>query len=235
MKLTPKSEGNAALLVAEGGLWVTLVGGVVSLVTALRPALAYEWAFTWSLPGLLGGRTYAPSLPATIKPDDPGLQLPMLPWKDTSNGTVDAATGLAPVTFGAPVQAHVWWAGFDLTTMEMIAWLAPPVLAAVCVIWGSWLLLRLVRSARAGEVFTLRNAVRLRWLAAIIGVGGLLHNALDAWGTAWILGRSAAASHLDTSSMTVNIAPVWVSLVVAALAVIWEHGVRLARDADGLV
>lgn len=79
------------------------------------------------------------------------------------------------------------------------------------------------------------NAGRLRWLAAVIAVGGLTHNALAGWGPNWILSNSAAAAYLDTTTYTMSFAPLFVGLVIAAVAIIWEHGVRLALDADGLV
>ena len=235
-RVTGAQDGRVAVAIAEAGLWVSLLGGLLGLVSALRTTVygLTGWSFLvasrW-LPNL-----YMPSLPATIRSDDPGLQLPALAWKDTVDGTVDAATGLPPVSIGGPVRAVVEWPGFTtLTPMETIVWLSPAWIAAVGVLVGSWLLLRIARSARKGEVFTLPNAHRLRWLALLIAVAGLAHNAVASWGPIWILTRSAAASHLETDHWTMSFSPALFALVVAALAVIWEGGVRLAQDSDGLI
>ena len=242
MAATSTRERSAALVVAEAGLWLTLAGGVLGLLDVLRRVLAFEWLFNWGLaanPTWLPdwmGKVYSPTLPATLNPENPELQLPALAWQQTTDGTVDAATGLPPVSITPPVQATVAWPGYDgFSSVEMLVWVAPGLIASLAVIAGSWLLLRVVRSARTGEVFTMANAVRLRWLAAVIAVGGLAHNALAGWGPTWILSNSAAADYLDTTTYTMSVAPLFVGLVIAAVAIIWEHGVRLARDADGLV
>lgn len=228
MAMTPTTERHAALALAEGALWLTLVGGILSVVAAAREAAWILLGWDW-----LGRGTKVASLPATL--NAAGLEqtdLPHLEWTD-SNGTVDAATGRPPVEIGGPVEVDVTLWG--LTAGEDLARLAPSMMLAVGVVAASWLLLRIVRSARAGEVFTMANAYRLRWLACVTGIGGLAHNAIAAFGPNWILSRSAVAEYVDTSTYTMSFAPVIVFLVLAALAVIWEHGVRLARDADGLV
>lgn len=242
MGATSTRERSAALVMAEVGLWLTLAGGALGLLDVLRRVLAFEWLFNWGLaanPTWLPdwmGKVYPPTLPATLNPEDPELQLPALAWQQTSSGTVDAATGLPPVSITPPVQATVSWPGYDgFSPAEMLVWVAPALIGSAAVIAGSWLLLRVVRSARTGEVFTMSNAVRLRWLAVVIAVGGLIHNAFAGWGPNWILSNSAAADHLDTSTYTMSVAPLFVGLVIAAVAIIWEHGVRLASDADGLV
>jgi hypothetical protein len=238
VKATSGTERRAALLLTESVLWLCLAMGAVGLLGVIRNLLAFGSLISVRLPRptALFGRLYTPSLPATIDATDPELHLPVLAWDDTANGTVDAATGLTPVSISPPVTAQVVWPGPDaLTPAEMLVWVAPPLVAAIGMIAGSWLLLRVVRSARKGEVFTMANAVRLRWLAGVVAVTGIVHNGLESWGSNWILGRSAAAAHLDTSTFTLSLAPVWVGLILAGLAVIWEHGVRLARDADGLV
>ena len=231
MTATSTTERKFALTLAEGGLWLVLIGGLVGVLVALRE-------ITWELTGwnwlLVGPSVPVASLPATLNEAGFGqVQLPAADWIDTVRGTVDAATGLPPVEVGGPVQVQVSFWG--MSHGESLARLAPSLLLSVGMVLGSWLLLRIVRSARAGEVFTMRNAIRLRWLAAVIGIGGLVHNALAAWVPNWILSRSAAATYVDTSTFTISFAPVYVGLLIAALAVIWEHGVRLAEDADGLV
>ena len=232
MAVTSRTERNAALLLAEGALWVLLIGGVVGVLAALRDLLAGE-SGVWSSPlRLVGGGSHPPALHATLDPLDAQLQLPT----PITGGTVDAATGLAPVTIGPPVEATVAWGDSGgLTQVELLVWQAPALIASIGVIVGSWLLLRVVRSARVGEVFTMANAVRLRWLAAVIGVAGIGYEALASWGSNWILANSAAGPHLDTSTYSMSLVPILAALVVAAVAVIWEHGVRLARDTDGLV
>lgn len=58
---------------------------------------------------------------------------------------------------------------------------------------------------------------------------------LAGWGPNWILSNSAAAAYVNTTTFTMSFAPLFVGLVIAAVAIIWDHGVILARDADGLV
>ncbi len=238
---TVQRERTAALALAEASLWLVLVGGFLGVLALLRElaATASNWnPLSWAnpvvdhLPRWLPP-IFDPSLPATLDANSPEVKLPFLEWVQTSNGTVDAATGLPPVSISPPIRPTVNFPA--LSDGQNLVRLAPALLLALGLIAGSWLLLRIVRSARAGEVFTMANAVRLRWLAVVIGVGGLLHNAIAALGPNWILSQSAAAAYLDTSAVTISFAPVSLALIIAALAVIWEHGVRLAQDADGLV
>lgn len=197
---------------------------------------------------LLGIQALGPVLPGGLEPwgegralvgvDDALLDTPVvLPeapeWDDTSaDGTRDKVTGLGPVEITGPYRAQVtlWSPTAGERAAYVVAKVAPSLVALAVLV----VLLKLVRSARGGDPFTPVNVRRLRLLAVLVGVGGVLAGAGAEMLEAWMLDHSAAAA-FTVKEAVLPLNAVLLGLLIAVLAEVWAHGVRLREDVEGLV
>lgn len=156
-----------------------------------------------------------------------------LAFVNTGDGATDVSTGLPAVELMGPYTASVEI--LNPTQGEQFAYVTigalVPVLAAVVL----WVLLRVVSSVNKGTPFTGTNAKRIWLLAALIGIGGTVVSFADNWVDVYLISRSAAASAFQTSRVTFDVWPLLVGLVVGIIALTWDRGVALERDAEGLI
>lgn len=197
------------LKLAQVVLWLGVVIGAAQIWSCLAALLEHRGV---ALPDFLGAGD--PSVTAS-------LQQGVLALPDIAEPEVTE-----------PVTATAAWSGFDaLRTSDVLLMVAPRFVAGACTVAGALLLLRIVRSP---EVFTHANAVRLGWLGLVIALGGLLSPSLSAVGSRIILDGTALAPYTRTIA-SMSLVPLLVAALVLGLAYLWEHGVKLARDSDGLV
>jgi hypothetical protein len=164
---------------------------------------------------------------------DAGISVRNAPtWRSTPTGTVDARTGGRPVELEGPFLGQV---GFPAPSVEQrllwVSWRASiPLLAAGALC----LVLLIVRSVRAADPFTATNARRLRWLAALVGVGGTLVSVLGAALRRWLLDNSGAGN-IVVRDWFFSWTPLLVGLLIAVLAQVWSRGVELRSELEDVV
>ncbi|MDH5519389.1 MAG: DUF2975 domain-containing protein [Acidimicrobiia bacterium] len=155
-----------------------------------------------------------------------------LTWIDTEDGTRDAATGLAPVELGGPVEAELsFWSP---TTSQRTIWVIGQVLAPLMVAAGIWLVFQIVRSARRGDPFTTANENRLWSLAFLVGVGGTAYQ-LVAGAVDMLLIQRSAAADMFAITATISFLPLIFGLLIALLAAVWRLGIELREDVEGTI
>ncbi len=151
---------------------------------------------------------------------------------DTPEGTRDSATGQRPVEISGPYYAEVNF--LDPSPTERVIWLlgelAAPLLATVILI----LLLMVAVSARKGDPFTRANTARLRAIGALVMLGGTAVSSLSSFISMWLVAESPAG-RIVTPSVSISFLPIVAGLLVLALAEVWNRGVTLREDAEGLV
>lgn len=151
---------------------------------------------------------------------------------DTTDGTRDAVSGGRPVEISGPYVAQVSF--LDPSPAQRVIWLLSelvgPLLASVIVI----LLLLVAVSARRGDPFTRANTARLRAIAALVMVGGTAVSFLSSVVSMWLVAESPAG-RIVTPSVSITLLPLLVGLLVLALAEVWNRGVALREDTEGLV
>ncbi|GMA25625.1 hypothetical protein GCM10025864_33840 [Luteimicrobium album] len=165
--------------------------------------------------------------------DDADATMPvMFPWKDTSDGTRDAATGLPPVelSFGNTMRLTFW--GTEGSSRLMFA--LPPLAWAALALAVLGLLYKIARGVARGDAFSPANARPVAAIAGLIAVGGTTVQlgtfALDKLGIA----HSAAAGIVDVP-FRLTVAPLWIGALVLLLAEVFRQGARLRTEVDGLV
>jgi hypothetical protein len=156
----------------------------------------------------------------------------VFPWKDTSDGSRDAITGLPPVQLG-----H--WESIELTFWaptwpDRLGFAGPQLATQVLILLVLWLLWRIVRTVPTAEVFTPANAGRMAWIGLTVAVGGSAVQLLGYAAHKAIIARSAAAGIVDVA-FSFSFLPVVVGAVVLLLAEVFRQGIRLRADVDGLV
>lgn len=153
-------------------------------------------------------------------------------WKQTSNGTVDAATGLPPVEAS-------WMGGWSVTFLNPSwtdrFWYAMPAVAStVLLICVLLLMFKMIGTARVDRFATEPNARRLLAIAVIIGVGGSVCQVAEIVGRHVILGRSAAAGLFEIEWFF-SFTPLMAGFVLVLLANLMRRNVALRQDLAGLV
>ena len=151
---------------------------------------------------------------------------------ETEDGTRDAATGMAPVEVGGPVEAQISF--LDPTTSQRTIWAIGQLLAPIMVIAGIWLVLQIVRSTRKGDPFTSENERRLWTLAVLVAGGGTVYQLIAGFGRMLLIQRSAAAE-LFTITATVSFLPLILGLLIALLAAVWRIGIDLREDVEATI
>lgn len=151
---------------------------------------------------------------------------------ETDDGTRDAATGLAPVELGGPVEVQLsFW---DPTDSQKWIWAVAQILAPILVAAGIWIVYQIVRSARRGDPFTADNEQRLWALALLVGVGGTAVQFIDGFSRLLLIQRSAAADMFEQSA-TLSFLPIIFGLLIALLAAVWRLGVELREDVEATI
>jgi hypothetical protein len=156
----------------------------------------------------------------------------MFPWKDTPDGTRDAATGRPPVELGLTDPMRLYFPGTEGTSRLMFA--LPPLAWAAVATGALWLLWRIVRDVARAEALSATNARRVAAIGVLIAAGGSVVQlgtfALEKIGIA----HSAAAGIVDVP-FSFRLAPLWIGALVVLLAEVFRQGARLRTEVDGLV
>jgi hypothetical protein len=155
-----------------------------------------------------------------------------LSWIETDDGTRDAATGLAPVELGGPVQAELTF--WSPTRSQRASWAVGQLFAPMLTLAGIWIVYQLVRSTRTGDPFTAENERRLWLLAGVIGIGGTLNSMVTGFTDLLLIQRSAAADLFQVSA-TITFLPLVLGLVIALLALVWRIGIHMREDLEGTI
>lgn len=216
--------GVAAAAVLVFGVWPTLLGP-----SGLELGR-----------GMVPMPTPQPVLSVAVRPDD-GFgdrwqatgddYHELFAWKDTSDGTRDAATGLPPVelffpTMGLSILGPTW--------IDRISFAGPELAAQALLLSVLWLLWRIVRTVPTGEVFTSANARRIVGIGLVVAVGGSAVQLLGLAAHQAIVARSAAAGIVDVA-FSFSFMPLAIGATVLLLAEVFRQGVRLRADVAGLV
>lgn len=151
---------------------------------------------------------------------------------ETQDGSRDAASGLPPVELGGPVEAELTF--LSPTTSQRVIWAIGELVGPALALAGIWTIYRVVRSARAAEVFTSANERRLWSLAFLIAVGGTIESMISGFTDLLLIQRSAAADLFLVSS-TISFLPLVVGMLVAMLASVWRLGVSMREDLEGTI
>ena len=140
--------------------------------------------------------------------------------------------GRAPVELGEPVVARFTF--LEPKTDQRVIWLLWQVTGSLLVVLGLLIVLLIVRSAVHGDPFVRANVRRLWSLAALFAVGGTGYSMLSGFAAVLMIQRSAAAD-LAVIRFTVEALPIMVGIAIAALASVWQVGVGLREDVEGMV
>ncbi|MFX0592509.1 DUF2975 domain-containing protein [Melissospora conviva] len=152
-------------------------------------------------------------------------------WKDTSDGTRDAATGLPPVELFTPTMKL---SILEPTWTDRVGFVGPALAAQALFLLVLWLLWRIVGTVPTGEVFTSANARRIVGIGLVVAVGGSAVQLLGFAAHKAIIARSAAAGIVDVA-FTFSFMPLAIGAIVLLLAEVFRQGVGLRADVAGLV
>jgi hypothetical protein len=153
-------------------------------------------------------------------------------WKDSSNGTVDAATGKPAVELFMfdGMRLNFW----GPTWLDRWAYAGPSLLVALLTLAVLFLLYRIVGTVARNDVFCAANARRLIWIGLLVGVGGSVTQLVAYAAHTSMVDRSAAAG-LVRVPFHFGAGPLLAGLLVLVLAEAFRQGVRLRADVDGLI
>jgi len=154
----------------------------------------------------------------------------LFPWKDTSDGTRDARTGLPPVELGSEMALYVLqppWRG-------RLAYAGPVLFTQALALTVLVLLWRIVGTVASGEVFVRENARRMLAIGVIVAVGGSLAQVLRYLGWVDMIEHSAAAG-VVRAAWSFSFLPLLAGAVILLLAEVFRQGVRIRADVEGLV
>ncbi len=157
--------------------------------------------------------------------DEPG-------WHDRP---VDAQFGSGE---GAEVMGRFGYVDFwgpDLA--RQVAWAVTLVAAPLGAAWVWWMLSRTVGTAVAGAPFTQANARRVGQLGLVVLLGPYLLIAAQQLVLIWMLHGSVYADKVSLLFRweSVPLWPLGAGLAVLVLAVVWQRGVEMRDDVEGLV
>lgn len=156
-----------------------------------------------------------------------------LAWTNTSEGATDASTGLPAVELVGPYTAGV--AFLNPTPVQRVAFVAARVVIPLTILLVLWHLYHMVSSVERGTPFTGENGRRLQAVALVIMIGGTLGVLVSRWLDDWLISTSAAAPAFDAGPGPIPLTPLLVGLLLSVLAVVWNRGVALEEDTEGLV
>lgn len=168
-----------------------------------------------------------PSVEATL--DITEVRLTADPELPVAIGMVqpgDTVEFLAPTGTGVTVLAPNF--------QQQLGLIGAPVLAGLLTLAALFMLLRVVRTLRAGDPFVPENATRLFVIAGLVGLGGQAAALLVAWGRLGILEHPRVAPYV-LREFDVSFLPLPAGLAIAVLAEVFRQGARLRREVEGLV
>lgn len=134
--------------------------------------------------------------------------------------------------FSGPYEAQV--NAYDPSLAQRAAFLGAGLVDSAATILVLLLMLRLVRTLRAGDPFVLANARRLTRVAIIVAAGGTGASLLSAWGDHLVL-SDAAIQPLVREQLDVSLLPIVAGLGIFLLAEVFRRGALMRRDLEGLV
>lgn len=111
---------------------------------------------------------------------------------------------------------------------------APGIVTSAMTLLVIHLLIRIARTLQAGEPFVPPNARRIRMIAAIVLLVGVLGPVAEAITTQLLVQGSPVADVVDFEAHIPGL-PVLAGLLIAALAEVFARGTRLRQDTEGLV
>ena len=153
------------------------------------------------------------------------------PWTDTSNGTVDSATGKPPVEYALIGNQRMFLWG--PTFLDRLYYAGPPLVGDVIVLIVLMLLWRIVGTLRT-QVFSSVNARRMVVIGVLIGVGLSLTRVLVHFGQVGIVARSAAAGRLSVP-FSFSFVPLLAGAVIVVFAEVFRRGIAMREDLETLV
>lgn len=119
-----------------------------------------------------------------------------------------------------------------LDPAEQVLARVPGILEAALAGTVALLLLLIVRSTRVGSPFTMKNVRRLRAIGGILIVASFLVPVVNNIVATELLDGAASGT---VFAFTLSFLPALAGAAFFALAWVWNQGVRLAADAEGLV
>jgi hypothetical protein len=128
------------------------------------------------------------------------------------------------------VQVQAW----DPDLRQTVGLGGSALLAGVVVAVALVLAILVVRDLRRGRLFRAANLRRVYAAAVVVGFGGMLAQALGAWGRVGILESPRLAGYVEPS-WSVSFVPLVVGLTLAGGAEVLRLGARMQRDVEGLV
>lgn len=123
----------------------------------------------------------------------------------------------------------------QLTGQQSALALVPDVLAVLLVVAAIALLLRVVRTASAGDPFPPENARRLTALALLVGVGGVTVQVVEGVVRNALLADVTVLGQRVPVVFELSLWPLLAMLLIAFLAQVFARGAALRADVDGLV
>ncbi|MDR1295139.1 MAG: DUF2975 domain-containing protein [Bifidobacteriaceae bacterium] len=117
---------------------------------------------------------------------------------------------------------------------EIIATVGTAILGSIILIGAFAILISIVRTIRRGDPFEPRNVTRLYALAFTLIGGWILVTAIHMVATAAVA-SSAVLAPLAWWSVDISLTPFFVGLSIMVIAVVFQQGVRLRADTEGLV
>lgn len=154
-----------------------------------------------------------------------------LPTQVDDDGTVNVG-GQPVVEIVEPVTVTA--AMLDPTASQRIAWLIWQVSGPLLALAIALPIRQMARSTYAGDPFTTANERRLWRLSGLVMVGGILVGIVGGIARMLILQRSAAADLFEIE-FTLDFSPIFIGLVIAALASVWRVGVGMRDELDATV
>lgn len=115
---------------------------------------------------------------------------------------------------------------------------APFVAGGLLALGGAWILSRLLLEVAAGRPFAERNPTRLRALAVVALLAGIvpgLLSSLAAVATLEHVGAGGDDSPLGFTILELSLGPLLLSAALFVAAAVFQHGQRLTDEVEGLV
>ncbi len=154
-----------------------------------------------------------------------------LPTTVDDDGNV-SIRGQAVVEVGDPVTVAA--SMLDPTAAQRVAWLLWQISEPLLVLLIAWPIRQMARSTNTGDPFTTENVRRLWRISVLVMAGGVAVEAIANVAKMIIVQRSAAAD-LFAIEASLDLSPVFIGLVIAALASIWQQGVAMREELDATI
>ncbi|MCF2530391.1 DUF2975 domain-containing protein [Yinghuangia soli] len=122
----------------------------------------------------------------------------------------------------------------DPSFKERVMLALPRLVSAGLALAVVYLLLRVVRTLKAGDPFVPANARRVTAISALVIAFGTLDPIVESLTTGSLIGNSGAQYLIDTG-VTFTWPPILIGILVAALSEVFRRGTRLRADVEGLV